>query len=113
VSTLSGHSDTVRGVCFSPDGSKLASCSDDLSVKIWNLNTGECASTLNGWVVGGVQLGGGHSERVNGVCFSPDGSKLASCSDDWSVKIWNLITRECVSTLSWSSQQDGWGNGSG
>jgi WD40 repeat protein len=40
----------------------------------------------------------GHSDYVRGVCFSPDGSKLASCSDDSTVRIWNLITRECVST---------------
>jgi len=44
-SELEGHSDRVRGVCFSPDGSKLASCSDDRTVRIWNLITGECVST--------------------------------------------------------------------
>ncbi len=40
----------------------------------------------------------GHLGYVLGVWFSPDGSKLASCSGDMSVKIWNIITRECVST---------------
>ena len=40
----------------------------------------------------------GHSDYVRCACFSPDGSKLSSCSDDSTVRIWNLITRECVST---------------
>ena len=40
-STLTGHSDTVRGVCFSPDGSKIASCSVDKTIRMWNAQTGE------------------------------------------------------------------------
>ena len=57
-------------------------------MKIWNTKTGKCDSTLSE-----------HSGSVRGVCFSPDGSRLASCSRDHSVKIWNVITRECVLTL--------------
>ncbi len=41
----------------------------------------------------------GDSNYVLGVCFSPDGYKVTNCSTDWSVKIWKLITRECVSTV--------------
>ncbi len=90
---------TLRGdkqincVAFSLDGKILAagdgSYRDAGSVGLYDTVTGDVKSTLNG-----------HSDEVNGVCFSPDGFKLASCSDDRSVKIWNLITRECVSTLS-------------
>jgi WD40 repeat protein len=65
-STMNGHSDEVNGVCFSPDGFKLASCSDDRSVKIWNLITRECVSTLT------------VDSIVHSVAFSPDGSKIAA-----------------------------------
>ena len=41
-------SDVVRAVAFSPDGSQLASGSDDYSVKLWSAETGECLKTLAG-----------------------------------------------------------------
>jgi hypothetical protein len=77
----------VQSVAFSTDGSRLARAEGrDVVV----------CDAVNGFEVHRLS---GHSDFVRGVCFSPDGSKLASCSDDGSVKIWNLITRECVSAL--------------
>ena len=33
--SLSGHTDDVRSACFSPDGSKIVTASDDETAKIW------------------------------------------------------------------------------
>jgi WD40 repeat protein len=40
VHTLTGHSDCVNVVAFSPDGNRVVSGSDDRLVKIWDTETG-------------------------------------------------------------------------
>ena len=31
-----------------------------------------------------------HSDRINSVAFSPDGTKIVSGSDDKTIKVWDL-----------------------
>eukprot|EP00951_Prasinocladus_malaysianus_P019122 scaffold154393_cov43-Prasinocladus_malaysianus.AAC.1 len=68
--TLSGHSDEVTDVAWSPDGSKVASCSLDYTFKVWNVATGECLSSK-----------AGHTGPVYSVSFSPDGKHIVTCGD--------------------------------
>ena len=47
LQTLEGHGDSVDSVAFSHDSTRLASGSDDKTVKIWDAGTGACLQTLN------------------------------------------------------------------
>lgn len=112
---LEGHSKAVRQARYSPNGELLATRSDDGDVSIWDLQTGTCLSILVG---GGMDFSAdgnllalgssskvqvwdiqkrtesacldGHSWNVLAVCFSPDGSFLASGSRDQTVRVWKM-----------------------
>ena len=81
---------TCRSVCFSSDGKKIASGSWDKTVRVWNLETGECIKTFEG-----------HNDVVRSVCFSSDGKKIASGGGyyDKTVRVWNVETGECIKTF--------------
>ncbi|MBD2576287.1 hypothetical protein [Oscillatoria sp. FACHB-1406] len=74
---LEGHSDVVWGVCFSPDGQRIATASLDRTVKVWHPD-GRLLTTLFG-----------HRDSVTSVDISRDGS-IASSSWDGTVRLWNV-----------------------
>ncbi len=48
---------------------------------------------------------GGHANSVNGISVSPNGEMLASASDDYTVKLWNISTGKEIRTLSGHTNQ--------
>lgn len=85
ATTMAGHSASVTGVAFSPDGRTIASCAeDDRTARIWDSETGEQIASLNPDVL-----------ALRQPAFSPDGSRLAIASyarySLWDTKTWESI----------------------
>jgi len=80
---LTGHSAAVWSVTFSPDSNLLASASQDTTVRIWKVETGQQLTVLRG-----------HTGEVNEVAFAPDGLILASGSSDQTIRLWHSATGE-------------------
>jgi WD40 repeat protein len=80
---LVGHKHKVRAVCFSPDGSQLASGDNDGMVIIWDPKRGEKLFTLPK-----------HQGIVWSIAYSPTGGLLATTDPgENSVYLWNCKTR--------------------
>lgn len=88
---LTGHTNYVRLVKFSPDGKYLATGSDDSTARLWNLATGQT-----------VRVFAGHTAAADGVAFSPDGKYLVTASDDATARLWDLSTGQTVRVFSGS-----------
>ena len=78
TSTLTGHTEAILSVSFSPCGNYLATASGDTTVRLWNLQTETPLFTLEG-----------HTNWVQLVHWSPCGRFLVSGSMDKTVRIWN------------------------
>ena len=88
VALLTGHTSWVESVVFSPDGTTIASGSNDRTVRLWDVATGAHRHTLTG-----------HTGWVESVVFSPDGTTLASGSTDKTVRLWDVATGAHQHTL--------------
>src|SRR6202022_2388779 len=86
VCPLGGPTDPLHSLSVSPDGERLASGSDDKSICVWNVATGEIVADPFK----------GHMDSINSILFSPDGKRLASGSSDMSIRIWDARTSETV-----------------
>tara|TARA_B100000073_G_scaffold345068_1_gene353257 strand:+ start:7552 stop:9300 length:1749 start_codon:yes stop_codon:yes gene_type:complete len=84
---LTGHSDDLVMASFSSDGTKIATASMDLSIKVFDL-LGTCIQSFTG-----------HTDYLNSVQWFDNDKYLVSSADDGFVKIWSLETGEQVNTF--------------
>ncbi|KAG2054599.1 WD40 repeat-like protein [Suillus hirtellus] len=81
-----GHTDFVQGVIHLPGGQRIITCSEDGSLRVWNLKSGK-------------QIGEDWRGGEGGVCciaLSPDGKKMVSGSEDGAVRLWDIDTCKVI-----------------
>ncbi|TDL22886.1 hypothetical protein BD410DRAFT_788264 [Rickenella mellea] len=118
---LEGHTDSVTSVAFSQDGRCIVSGSHDMTVRVWDVETGvsqpfqghtssvssvafskdgKCIvsgswdNTIRVWDVetGISQRFQGHTDEVTSVAFSQDGKRILSGSNDCTIRVWDVET---------------------
>lgn len=87
VIELTGLTRSVMCVVYSSDGQRIASCSYDLTVRVWDAKTGRI--TLDALLKG-------YSTHVNSVAFSPDDTQMAYGDTKGVTLLWDVDSGELV-----------------
>jgi hypothetical protein len=78
---LSGHMGTVGGCALSGDGRLALSASEDHTLRVWEVASGECRAVL-----------AGHTGGVGGCALSGDGRLALSASNDRTLRVWEVAS---------------------
>ena len=79
--TLYGHTEDVRSVAVSADGTRVVTGSDDKTARVWDARTGQTLAELKG-----------HADAVFSVAVSADGSRVVTGSSDKTARVWDART---------------------
>lgn len=91
--TLVGHTNYVWDVVITPDGRRVLSASNDKTVKMWDVASGNCLATFEG-----------HDAFVCSVGISRDGRLVAAGAADGAIKIWELTSGAILAEFSHGAQ---------
>ncbi len=91
-----GHTSTVSGMTFSPDGSLLITGAEDNNVIVWNVETGEQVQTIT------QPTDDSNNQRVRAIAISPDGSSLLTGHNS-KIRIWDVASASVRSEIAVTS----------
>lgn len=98
IAALEGHTDRVWAVAWNPIQPLLASCSGDMSIRLWSYRSdipyssssppALASPAANVSFALASELTTGHRKTVRSVAWAPSGKNLAAGSFDSTVSIW-------------------------
>jgi hypothetical protein len=88
VKALGAHAKPILKMVQQPKLPLLVTCSEDMTVKLWNPDTGANLKTLTG-----------HTDQVFAVAISPDGNLVASGTWNGEVKVWKVADGAVVKAI--------------
>ena len=86
--SLAGHSGPVISASFNADGTRLATCSRDQTIRVWNTQSGGLVRKL-----------AGHEWQVTSAAFVPGTTLIATASWDHTVRLWDLATTHAIRSI--------------
>jgi WD40 repeat protein len=94
VTRFRGHTGRITGAVFSPDGGRVASCSEKI-IRIWDAASGQEIRSID------------TATNINTVAWAPNGTNIASGSADGIIKTWDTGTGRELKTLAKYQDKDG------
>ncbi|MBN2716901.1 MAG: caspase family protein [Deltaproteobacteria bacterium] len=85
---LTGHSDVILSLSYSPDGAYILSGSGDKTARLWDAHTGSAVRTLTG-----------HAGAVLDTAISSDGRLAVTASEDKTLRLFEIPSGRHVATL--------------
>jgi tetratricopeptide (TPR) repeat protein len=78
LAVLKGHEQSVTSVEMTQDGSKIVSGSDDQTIRLWDVDSGEALAVLN------------HDKKVQSVAITADEKKVVFWDDERQIGLWSI-----------------------
>jgi WD40 repeat protein len=78
---------------ITPEGNHVISASDDQTLKLWDLDTGNFQLAFEGY-----------DDWVNSLAIVPDGTLVILASADKTLKLWNLKSNALIASFSGESE---------
>ncbi|KAJ2336026.1 Lissencephaly-1, partial [Coemansia sp. RSA 2681] len=86
---LAQHRAPITRVRFHPQYTVLATASEDMTVKLWDSESGDFERSVKG-----------HTKAVQDIAFDAKGAIMVTCSADLTLRVWDIAADyKCVRTL--------------
>ncbi|KAG6851329.1 hypothetical protein H0H93_005727 [Arthromyces matolae] len=109
IKTLTGHGNEINQIKCSPSSTHLASCCDDMTARVWNIEKLGVNDSIPGFVTSDpashpATVLHGHRHSVSAIAWCPDPTigphpLLATSSFDCTARLWDSVTGKCLKVL--------------